>query len=273
MPKKVDSELHSKRTGRRRSLKMVVFGSAGVLAVAMAGFGFWFFRERPEKKRDLELEAKSISQTFRQPGHLGIRYYLFSPPSGPEIRAPLIVYLHGHDGGSEGVPAEVRSLVESDVQGEFPSWVLAPRVPLPYWWTAGSRQVLAGLIREIVNHYPVDPARVYLIGFSLGSTGAMHMLSEHPSYFAAAVLLSGRPLPAEELTGTPIWHMIGEHDDAFSPAAGEKMVRQLQSLGADARFTKVKNKGHGILGILGDREIHEWLFMRKNRELTLPGSP
>lgn len=265
MLKKSEAEERTESKKQSGRVKVLV-GSALVVTIVMAGFGFWFFGDRPAKKRDLALEAKSIADTFRQSGHLGIRYYLFAPGGDRQKRAPLIVYLHGHDGGAEGVPAEVRSLVESDAQKEFPSWVLAPRVPLPYWWTAGSRGALAALIRETVREYPVDATRVYLIGFSLGSTAAMHLLREHPTYFAAAAPLSGRVFPAEELTGTPMWHMIGEHDEAFSPAESENMVRRLQSLGADARFTKVKNKGHGILGVLSDRELHEWLFARKNRD-------
>ena len=92
----------------------------------------------------------------------------------------------------------------------------------------------------------------------------MRLAAENPDLPAAAVAMSGRAMPATELVATPLWYLIGEHDEKYSPAEGRKMTTGLQQLGARAQFTEVENAGHAILGAALHRDdVFEWLFAQR----------
>ena len=49
------------------------------------------------------------------------------------------------------------------------------------------------LVDELMRRHPIDPARVYALGFSMGASAAMDAAVARPGLFAAMVALSGVP--------------------------------------------------------------------------------
>ncbi len=196
-------------------------------------------------------------------------YYLYKPPVHDEA-LPLIVYLHGYMKGKKGIPPEVETLINERVQTNGPSFILAPKCPIPYWWTRTSISLLIKLIEDISAEYSIDKNRVYIMGFSLGSVATWTILSEYPDIFAAGVPISGRGdhSQAESLKNTPIWHFHGEMDSMFPILGSRNLVAKLKILKAPIRFTEFENMGHGILGpSLSHSELFYWLF-QQSKSLT-----
>ena len=67
----------------------------------------------------------------------------------------------------------------------------APQIPAEQTWVDRADDVLA-LLDELIASQPIDPARVILAGFSLGSAGIWHIAALHPDRFAGLVPVSGR---------------------------------------------------------------------------------
>lgn len=100
---------------------------------------------------------------------------------------------------------------------------------------AGRREPLALIgARNIIQHYPVDPARVYVGGFSGGARIALRLALDYPDLFRGALLNAGSdPLgrggaipPSREMfqqfqQSSRLVYVTGEKDDLHRAADGE----------------------------------------------------
>ncbi len=185
--------------------------------------------------------------------------YLMRPPLAPPTageRAPLLVMAHG-----------VRSN-ERDLFGLAPEMdprlhIISLRAPLTmepdaYGWfnvtfapdgfeidveeLDASRKVFAETLRAATNAFEVDPARVYLMGFSQGAIISLVTALTAPELLAGVVALSGR-IPPEALAwavaperteGLPIFQAHGVADTVIgidnARAAREVLQRQRVAL-------------------------------------------
>ena len=121
-------------------------------------------------------------------------YYLYLPPGyeRDEKKYPLIVFLHGYVPNTSILDPWILSDEFCRVAGDNGCMLL-----LPYgrrntdFQGVGEVDVLASTA-EVKDLYPVDPARVYISGVSMGGMGAWNMALRHPGMYAAASPMSGQ---------------------------------------------------------------------------------
>ncbi len=96
---------------------------------------------------------------------------------------------------------------------------------------ARSLDALESLIAEVTTTYPIDPARVYIGGFSMGAAMSATLALTLPDRIAGAVVLSGYlPLYAglefrtDDVAGHPIFQAHGTFDPVI-PVIGGQMTR------------------------------------------------
>ena len=85
------------------------------------------------------------------------------------------------------------------------------------WSSAGDRSLVAGITRQVMRDFPVDPECVYVAGFSAGGATAAIMGSEYPDLYAAVGVHSGPACrsSSRKLVPTILFH--GDRDSIVHP--------------------------------------------------------
>jgi hypothetical protein len=125
----------------------------------------------------------------------------------------------------------------------------------------------------VVERVNVDPARVVLIGHSLGAHAAWNLGLHYPTYFAAINPMAGsakaefQRLRLRNLRNTlPIvWH--DANDEVIKPDLSRQIVRALRGLKIDVDYEETKSLGHRPPAQLVEK------MYAKARNLTRPLYP
>ena len=188
---------------------------------------------------------------------------------------PTILALHGRGSSEEDLIALSSHLPEGLL------WI-SPRAPLllgpgSYEWyrvrVVGSpepEQLMAALeaidrfIEEILAVYPVDPQRVFLLGFSQGSLLSMCYTLTHPARIAGVIAQSGSiptgidlDIREAEIKGKPFLLTHGEQDTMIPVEWGRASRDRLQELGVDVTYHEFP-MGHSV-SMESLAIISEWL--------------
>jgi predicted esterase len=138
-------------------------------------------------------------------------------PKGLDAKksVPIVVALHGA-GGSENLFFEGYGAGHIVKECEKRGWLLvAPRSPLGF----GSGPPLKAILDRLGERYPIDRAKVFLVGHSMGAAQTVALCQQHPDLFAAAAALGGG---GRVQTGTfpkrPFFVGVGDKDFALTSA-------------------------------------------------------
>ncbi len=238
-----------------------------------------------------------------------INYYLFTPTVAAEGRKlPLVVWLHGgmraNGVGSPTFPQD--AFYRDEHQKDHPAFCLRPVAIVGQNWAtprgAGtgshkmpaqpskSLQAVIELIDKVSRENPIDEARLYVVGASMGGYGTWDLIQRFPKKFAAAIPICGGadPSRADSIKGMGIWIFHGDRDPfvpvrasremfaALLKARGEEPVVQdtpaavfRASRDGRIRYTEYKRAGHNPAwdNGLAEPDIANWLF----RHTRAPG--
>ena len=101
--------------------------------------------------------------------------YLVGKPAAVErgTRHPLIVFLHGRGGDHKGQWLSKDFTQFRTRVAERGYFVLCPHLGTDSWMNARARRVLNELLQKVLRSYPIDRARVHVMGMSMGGGGAL----------------------------------------------------------------------------------------------------
>ncbi len=158
--------------------------------------------------------------------------------------ARLVLYLHGgtscgSDNTAQLAEPAVDSIARYLARQSSGSVVLVPQCPQGGNWDAPRmRNAVRLLLLSYIDSGHVSANSVYLLGGSMGGTGAWGLLSAYPHFFAAGMPCAGNPsrASADSLAFTPVYTVMGTADNIMSIPAVEAFLRQLDTLGATYRY-------------------------------------
>ena len=187
-------------------------------------------------------------------------------------RFPVVVALHGSGGmSSEGhlqfaqllanqgfavfvphyfEPSGVQWASDAIIWREFPNWM----------------RIIATAIDHASKHPAADPARVGLIGFSLGAYLSLSLAVEDQRIKAVVDFFGGMPEHfAERLNGMPpVLILHGEQDRTVPVAEAHKIAALLEERKLPYEIKLYKNAGHGFGPLdMMDAAKRAYFFLKK----------
>ena len=205
-----------------------------------------------------------------------VRYdYLLHLPPGygqdPEQRWPLILFLHGAgERGNDALLVKKHGIPKLvDEQPDFPFITVSPQCPPDRYWPNEVEGLLL-LLDEITARYAVDVERIYITGLSMGGFGAWSLAMAAPERFAAVAPICGGfygPVRmVERLKGVPVWAFHGVKDPVVALEQSERLVKALQKMGGEVRFTAYPKAGHDAwTETYANPELYAWLLAHKRK--------
>jgi poly(hydroxyalkanoate) depolymerase family esterase len=211
----------------------------------------------------------------------GTRAYKLYVPSGYNGQAlPLVVMLHGCTQSPDDFAAGTRMNDLAEEQTflvAYPAQAQSANVSKCWNWFSATDQrrgqgepsLIAGITRQIMCDFPVEPGRVYIAGLSAGGAAAAVMGSTYPELYAAigvhsglacgaardvssalvamrqggsAAVAGGRRGGSEGAVPTIVFH--GDRDTTVNPVNGDQVIAQSKA-GADLRTTISRGEAPG----------------------------
>jgi poly(hydroxyalkanoate) depolymerase family esterase len=185
----------------------------GFVPVRAPGFGP---HVRPAPEVPTPPGAQFLSKTHA--GSSGSRDYKLYVPSDAKSRVegrglPLIVMLHGCTQNPEDFALGTGMNELAEKRGCLVAYPKQPtssnNMACWNWFNpkdqardSGEAGIIAGIAREIMAQYSVDPARVFVAGLSAGGAMAAILAATYPDLFAAAGIHSGLPYGAANDVGS-----------------------------------------------------------------------
>ena len=179
----------------------------------------------------------------------------------PNKKWPVIFYLHGRHASGKHLESITRYglpyFLEKGKKIDF--IVISPQCPWNKNWA--SEDWFNPVYDEVAAKLRVDDSRIYLIGMSMGGFGTWALANRMPDRFAAiAPFCGGADVRwAEQLSKVPTWVFHGTADRDIPISRSEVMVKALEKLNAEIKFTRLKNQGHDISKQFNDDELYAWL--------------
>lgn len=218
-----------------------------------------------------------------------LRYRLLSPQNPqPGQRYPLVVVLHGSGAIGTDNRAQLGALAlswaEPGMRQRYPAYVLVPQFSersANYAVAAdGALASLPGpgvahlqtLVDTLSTQRAVDPARRYVMGFSMGASTAWHVLLTRRGGYAAAAMFSGIApdrSAAGALADVPLLVVHGDADTDNPIDADRAMRAALTARRAPAlHWREYDGMGHQVpASMLLATDWRDWLWAQH-----LPGS-
>lgn len=254
-------------------------------------------------------------------------YYEYLPPGYGEAPSPLLVFLHGYGETGDGSAQELPQLLATGVPRlvaingwptDRPFVVLSPQHDFPTDASAyapcesapepgGScamrvqhdlghpheasacttPQEVGEFLQFALDHYQVDPSRIYLTGLSCGGFATWEYLAQGLGpEVAAAVPIAAEGRPAWntagcELGDAAIWTFHGDADDLVSPDGSIQPMTNLAQCPSpprqDARLTVYQGVDHdswsSTYDLTAGHDIYEWLLATVRVNLTDSAQP
>lgn len=201
----------------------------------------------------------------------GYNFWLYVPYDYAETleQTPVVIFLHGASlcGSDMNRSRRYGPLHALSLGREIPAMIITPQNPGGSWKPSKINNIL----EWVLDHYPCDPSRVYVLGMSLGGYGTMDFCGTYPEKIAAGMALCGGCTlkDVQGLGELPFWILHGTGDRAVGIEQSKKVVRALQEADHDRllRFDWLPGASHGALArIFYLEKTYQWLFSHNLRD-------
>jgi predicted peptidase len=248
----------------------------------------------PAKTQDTAIYRKKVFYK----GNDSLPYRLLLPQyyeAGKKY--PLVLFLHGAgERGSDNIKQLTwgsRLFLQDSIRTKFPAIVVFPQCPVDGYWSnvkqgqddKGRRtfefqpggpptkamDLAIDLEKQLIQTFPVDSTRIYVMGLSMGGMGTYEIIRRIPNTFAAAIPICGGAdtTTAKAIHKTAFWIFHGTKDDVVPVHFSRDILRALQAFysAGEMQYTEYPTTGHNSWEkAFAEPDLLSWLFsQRKER--------
>ena len=206
---------------------------------------------------------------------------------------PLVLFLHGAgERGSNNLSQLThggRMFTNPVNREEFPAFVLFPQCPEELYWPSPKRPdgfqqenplpfgaeisrplaLTKELLDNVIQLYPIDKDRIYIVGLSMGGMGTFDMVCRFPDLFAAAIPICGG-IHTDRLDGfysnTVFRIFHGDVDSVVPVRLSREAYLKLKSKGVDVEYIEFPGVNHGSWDpAFNRRDFMSWLFQQRKK--------
>jgi predicted peptidase len=240
-------------------------------------------------------EMKQLASAFEarvyRNGEDSMVYRLLKPLDyDPAKSYPVVLYLHGGGDGGKNNWNQLRfcliEFLKEENRRKYPCFVVAPQLfmekPDETWGWAGVKhwdrpyrtpvepsfgeRCAMAIVDSVQKEFNTDPARFYIMGYSMGALGVWDLACRFPDRVAAIVPIcgGGEPDKVEALKNVAVWAFHGEADKTIFVQRSREMIEAMKGLGLNPTYTEYAGEGHDIWSrAFAEPELFPWLFGQK----------
>jgi len=161
-------------------------------------------------------------------------------------RVPLILMLHW---GGPKFRWMGRGMIEDlglPALSPMEAIIVAPDRRRSHWAKPRAVEDIAWLIDYLEEHYPLDPGKRVVAGYSLGGSGVWYLLKESPDLFPCGVAMAAS-VPDDLDPGdwkSPIYLINGEFDENIYFPTNQERASKFIEAGVPLEFHSVPDATH-----------------------------
>ncbi len=198
-----------------------------------------------------------------------------------------MIFLHGAgERGKDNLAQlkwNVRDFAKPEVRSKYPCYVMAPQCPADDMWSDYRRvgelpekptAPLQAVMEEtavLMKNLPIDYARLYVGGLSMGGFGTWDLLARWYDRIAAAFPIcgGGDPGTAKKFSHIAIWTFHGAKDEAVPVSRTREMVAALKKHNSTVKYTEYPKVGHDSWkNAFAEPDLFPWLFEQRLKHLA-----
>ena len=128
------------------------------------------------------------------------------------------------------------------------------------------------LVDKLLESGTIDPARVYIMGLSMGGIGTLEFLYRWPDKYAAAIAICGghNPQLASAYCPIPVWFFHGGKDNVVPQRYSQAVYDELKKCNPKTKYTRYPDANHNSWDpAFAEPDLLKWLFGNQNRSKDL----
>ncbi len=156
-------------------------------------------------------------------------------------KVPLVIALHW--GGAEGTFQSYSACLAEPAFEKLPCILFAPEDRSLGWSAEENRVLIERFIQLAIKHWPIDPERIVITGYSNGGIGTWNYINEIPEYFSAAIPMAGSYSGSKKID-LPVYAIHGSNDELFPASAALDVINQSIQLGSSIEWVVADGLDH-----------------------------
>ena len=206
-----------------------------------------------------ERPAFQMNQIYESEAEGTIHYNLLVP-DGYDGSKPYALHmaLPGWEGlYFQGVGEDLRWEYLPYESSRYADDLIVVSAQLNDWGMTSARQAVA-LTEYFLSEYNIDPARVYITGYSGGGETLSRVLELRPEMYTAALFVSsqwdGDPAPLVK-TKTPVYLFTAEHDSYYGSEPVSRAYQRIHDLYVESGLPEEEIAELLVMDIRSDAEL------------------